>query len=112
MRPRFDMTILGTASLLAIAMGGTSLAPAVVTETLEPPAMAGGWRSLDGTVNLDLKRDSTFDLSVAGRERESHGIFWLEGDALRLLDDTGLRTPATVTGDGLITMAGHELFPL
>jgi hypothetical protein len=118
--PRLDTTILGATSLLAIAMGGgtgvQALAvappPAVVTEAMEPPAVVGSWRSADGTVRLVLKPDLTYDLSVAGRERKAHGSYLVDGADLRLHDDDGLRTPGKVSEDGLIEMAGHELFPV
>jgi hypothetical protein len=119
-RPRLDTTILGATSLLAIAMGGgTGVSapafaspPAVVTGTIEPPAVAGSWRSADGTVKLVLRPDLTYDLSVEGRARKAHGTYAVSGTDVRLRDDNGLRTPARVTGDGLIEMAGHELFPV
>lgn len=118
--PRLDTTILGATSLLAIAMGGgtgvqaLSVAPppAVVTESMEPPAVVGSWRSADGTVRLVLKPDLTYDLSVAGRDRTAHGSYLVDGADLRLHHDDGLRTPGRLSGDGLIEMAGHELFPV
>lgn len=117
--PRLDITVLGATSLLAIALGGgggvQALAvappPAVVTGTIEPPAVAGSWRSADGTVKLVLRGDLTYELSVQGRERTAHGSYAVDGADLRLLDDDGLRTPARVTEDDLIELAGHELFP-
>jgi hypothetical protein len=116
---RIDTTILGATSLLAIAMGGSggsALAvappPAVVTGTMEPPAVAGTWRSLDGAVTLVLRRDLSYDLTVRGRDRTAHGTYAVSGADVRLRDDDGLRTPARVSGDGLIEMAGHELFPV
>ncbi|MFG1605451.1 hypothetical protein [Actinoplanes sp. NPDC049265] len=117
---RIDTTILGATSLLAIAMGGgtggSALAvappPAVVTEATEPPSIAGTWRSLDGVVTLVLRNDLSYDLTVQGRDRRAHGWYAVDGADVRLRDEDGLRTPARVTGDGLIEMAGHELFPV
>lgn len=117
--PRADTTILGATSLLAIAMGGGTPAlalsappPAVVTQTAADPAVAGTWRSLDGTVRLALRSDFTYELSVTGRDRQAHGSYLLAGADLGLRDDNGLRTPARLTDDGLIELAGHELFPV
>ncbi|MEV6631317.1 hypothetical protein AB0M54_11245 [Actinoplanes sp. NPDC051470] len=117
--PRLNITVLGATSLLAIALSGgggvQALAvappPAVVTGTVEPPAVAGSWRSADGTVRLVLRGDLTYELSVQGRERNAHGSYAVDGSDLRLRDDDGLRTLARVTEDGLIELAGHELFP-
>ncbi|MEV7626246.1 hypothetical protein [Actinoplanes sp. NPDC089786] len=117
--PRLNITVLGATSLLAIALSGgggvQALAvappPAVVTGTVEPPAVAGSWRSADGTVELVLQGDLTYELSVQGRERKAHGSYAVDGSDLRLRDDDGLRTLARVTEDGLIELAGHELFP-
>jgi hypothetical protein len=118
--PRLDTTILGATSLLAIAMGGgggtatmtMAPPPAVVTDSTEPPAVVGSWRSADGAVRLVLRPDLTYDLSVEGRERKAHGTYLLDGADLRLRDDDGLRTPARVSEDSLIELAGHELFPV
>lgn len=114
--PQIDTTILGATSLLAIAMGSNGGAPVKVgappvrTEPLKSPAVIGQWRSGDGSVALELERDGTYELTVDGRDRAAHGSYVLDGDDLRLRDDDGLRTPGRLV-DGLIEMAGHELFP-
>jgi hypothetical protein len=87
-------------------------APRPDTSSLSSPAVAGSWHSADGTVKLTLHHDARYDLSVAGRKRAARGAYWLDGDELPLLDDTGLRTPARIVGGGVIEMAGHQLYPL
>jgi hypothetical protein len=118
--PRLDTTILGATSLLAIAMGGgtgvgtltMAPPPVVATDATEPPAVVGTWRSADGAVNLVLRPDLTYDLTVEGRDRTAHGSYLVNDSDLRLHDDEGLRTPGRISSDSLIEMAGHELFPV
>lgn len=105
--PRVDTTILDAAVLLALAFGGATLdvrPPPVATD----PAVAGLWRSPDGTIRLRLERDGTYEGAVAGRDRAARGTYRVNGAALLLLDDSGLRTPVTRLGDTL-EMAGHDL---
>jgi Agrobacterium tumefaciens protein Atu4866 len=107
-----DTTILDAAALLALAMGrGPAISPPALKINPSIPALAGVWRSEDGTVHLTLKSDHSYALSVAGRKRKAQGSYLLDGPDLRLRDDSGLRTPARLAG-GAIEMAGHELLPL
>jgi hypothetical protein len=114
--PRIDATILGAASLLALAMGpgmpdtGTS-APgtqSVVGTGTAAADLVGEWVSPDGTVRLNLGADGRYDRSLAGRARPAHGTYRLDGSGLLLRDDSGLRTDVTVQTDAL-ELAGHRL---
>lgn len=106
-----DTTVLDTAALLAVAMGrGPAVPPPPVRINPSIPALAGVWRSADGTVRLTLKSDFSYALSVAGRSRKAQGFYRLNGADLRLRDDSGLRTAARLS-DGAIELAGHELLP-
>jgi hypothetical protein len=115
--PRIDTTILGAATLLALAMGSGSaptefeFAPPSAAATTDPgaPAHAGVWLSADGTVRLTLAPDGTYERSVAGRKRAARGTYRLAGLHLVLRDDNGLRTTATVVDDSL-EVAGHRLY--
>ncbi len=116
--PRIDATILGAASLLALAMGGASAqgtdqggssAPSsIVSDGVSPSDLAGLWTSADGRVRLDLGPDGRYKRSIVGRERSAHGTYRLEGLSLLLRDDSGLRTTVTVY-DGALDMAGYRL---
>jgi hypothetical protein len=115
--PRVDATILGAASLLALAMGPgvqgaasvESGTPSVTAETGVPGTdLVGGWFSADGTVRLDLRADGRYVRSLVGRDRPAHGTYRVAGPSLLLRDDSGLRTTVTIHGDAL-EMAGHRL---
>ncbi|AEV81464.1 hypothetical protein ACWT_0452 [Actinoplanes sp. SE50] len=114
--PRVDTTVLDAAALLAIAMGRASETglgvrshpPRVVTGA----AVAGAWRSPDGTVKLQLRTDGTYHGEVAGRRNRPSGTYRVEGAALVLHDDTsGLNTAVHVRHEGELEMAGHRLLP-
>jgi hypothetical protein len=109
-----DTTVLGAASLLAIALGGDPVTgPGAAGRFPARPATGppvGRWRSADGTVCLHLRTDGTYAGRVAGRRQPAQGTYDLHGAALTLRDDSGLRTPVTLHGDTL-EMAGHRLGP-
>ncbi|MFC4063738.1 Atu4866 domain-containing protein [Actinoplanes subglobosus] len=112
--PHVDFTVLDAASLLAIAMGGVDGAhtgpaaahPRVVTGA----AVVGAWRSQDGSVKLQLRRDGTYAGEVAGRRKPARGTYLIDGQAVVLRDDSGLQTPVQVH-EGELEMAGHRLRP-
>ena len=113
--PRVDATILGAASLIALAMGPGVQGAAVVepgTSSVIAGASAtdlvGGWLSADRTVRLDLRADGGYVGSIAGRRREAHGTYRVDGSSLLLRDDSGLRTTVTIHEDAL-ELAGHRL---
>lgn len=112
--PRADTTILGAATLLALAMGSGS----AVTEfeIAHPPAAtaagadyAGVWMSADDAVRLDLSDDGTYARSVAGRKQVALGTYDVDGARLQLRDSDGLRTTVT-SFDDTLEMAGHRLY--
>jgi hypothetical protein len=108
--PRFDATIFGPASLLALAMSGGvtfETAPPVPGEVAED--LVGLWLSADEMVRLAMAGDGTYERSIVGRDRVSHGTYRMDGPLMLLRDDSGLRTPVTVGPDRL-EMAGHDLF--
>lgn len=108
-----DTTVLGAASLLAIALGsdpGVPVAAARSVGSTGTGVPVGRWRSADGVVRLDLRIDGTYAGRVAGRRRRARGTYDLNGAALTLRDDSGLRTPVTLH-DGALEMAGHRLGP-
>jgi hypothetical protein len=107
-----DTTVLGTSSLLALAMGtdasGAAAPPGHQPATIAGPALVGRWRSPDGAVRLEIKTDGTYAGAVAGRKRAAHGTYRVDGTTMTLRDDSGLRTPVTLY-DGELEMAGHRL---
>ena len=116
--PRIDATILGAASLLALAMarGGTAEATERF-QTVPPPAVAvrpsvaafvGIWMSADDTVRLDVSADGTYERSVAGRKESARGTYRVDGTVLLLRDESGIRTTVTSV-NGALEMAGHRL---
>jgi hypothetical protein len=119
--PRADTTVLGAASLLALAMGsgtGTGadverfeVAPpaAVVTDSATDTGLGGVWETADGTVRLDLRPDGTYRSWVEGRWRAASGTYRVADDIVYLRDDAGLRTTVTRFDDAL-ELAGHQLF--
>lgn len=115
--PRVDATILGTASLLALAMGpsapgmepvGGGSPPVVVGDGVPAVDLVGRWASPDQTVRLNLWGDGRYDRSLVGRDRSAHGTYRVNGTSVLLRDDSGLRTTVTVLPDGL-EVAGHQL---
>ncbi|MEV4703703.1 hypothetical protein [Actinoplanes sp. NPDC049316] len=106
-----DTTIFGTASLLALALGGAenALRPEPHRPDGPPEGFTGLWRNADGTVRLCLAADWSYKGSVAGRRRGAKGTYRREGAHLLLSDESGLRTPVLVAEDGL-EMAGHQLY--
>jgi hypothetical protein len=117
--PRIDATILGAASLLALAMYTTG-GPAEVTgrfQTVPAPAVVvaagvvayvGVWLSADDTVRLDVSADGTYERSIVGRKKSARGMYRVHGAALLLVDDSGVRTTVTSSKGGL-EMAGYQL---
>jgi hypothetical protein len=108
---RFDTTVLGAASLLALAVSGRESPPmpAPTPAKTEGMDLAGVWLSADGTVRLDLRPDGTYGSSLAGRRRSARGSYLADGMGVLLCDDNGLRTAVTAGDDGL-EMAGHRLY--
>jgi hypothetical protein len=118
--PGVDATILGAATLFALALGNGNnitgaperydfVAPqAVVTEDVSTTALVGSWRSTDAAVHLDLYADGNYQRGIVGRTRSSHGTYRADGSNLLLRDDSGLRT-TVVVADGALEMAGHRL---
>ena len=114
--PRADTTILGAATLLALAMGsGTAVTE---FEIAHPPATtasgtghdyAGVWMSADDAVRLDLSGDGTYARSVVGRKQVALGTYRVDGARLQLRDSDGLHTTVTSFDDAL-EMAGYRLF--
>ncbi|HEV7965482.1 MAG TPA: hypothetical protein VGP57_23250, partial [Actinoplanes sp.] len=74
---RFNPTVLGTASLLALAVGGREHPPmpAPTPTSTEGMDLAGVWLSADGTIRLNLRPDGTYGSSVAGRRRSARGSY-------------------------------------
>jgi hypothetical protein len=117
-RPRIDATILGAASLLALAMGrgaaetsahvGSSAPPSIVSAGVTPSDLVGVWVSADHTVRLDLNSDGGYQRSIVGRDRVAVGAYRIDKLNLMLRDDSGLRTTVTIY-DGALEMAGHRL---
>jgi putative ligand-binding protein with streptavidin-like fold len=107
-----DTTVLGTSSLLALAMGtdpsGATAPAGHQPATVANRALVGRWRSPDGAVRLEIKTDGTYAGAVAGRKRAAHGTYRVHGTTMTLRDDTGLRTAVTLYADEL-DMAGHRL---
>jgi hypothetical protein len=120
-RPRIDATILGAASILAIAMGGSGATETVPTErfeTAQPPAVAvqkdgaaqfvGVWMTDDNKVRLDIAADGSFERGIVGRKKSARGTYLVSGTRLLLRDESGVRTTVSF-GDGHAVMAGYEL---
>jgi hypothetical protein len=117
--PRIDATILGAASLLALAMcgvGGTAEATGrfqnvqtpAVTVANGAEAYVGVWLSADDTVRLDISADGTYERSIDGRKKSARGMYRVDGTSLRLVDESGIRTTVTSSNGGL-EMAGYQL---
>jgi hypothetical protein len=110
--PRVDFSVLGTTSLLALALGrGPAETVGILGQQsakIAPAAPVGLWLSADGTVRLDIRTDGTYAGKVAGRKRPAHGTYRLDGSVMTLQDDDGPPTPVTVL-DGRLEMAGHRL---
>jgi len=108
---RVDATIFGTASLLALALGGADddVRHAMDRPADPPEGFSGLWRNTDGTVRLCLGADWSYEGQVEGRHRSARGTYRPAGAGLLLSDESGLSTPVVVAGHGL-EMAGHHLF--
>ena len=70
-----DTTILGPAALLALALGPGFTVPAEGPAAEGGTAMAGVWRTADGTVRLTLRADFSYALNIAGRRRTAQGSY-------------------------------------
>jgi hypothetical protein len=117
--PRIDATILGTACLLALAMGsrGGTAEATDRFQTVPAPAVAkpagadayvGVWLSADDLVRLDVSADGTYERSIVGRKQSARGLYRIAGTSLLLVDETGIRTTVTSSHGGL-EMAGYQL---
>jgi hypothetical protein len=115
--PRIDATILGAASLLALALAGAGSTPTRHIRTAPAEAAvvkdgaaayAGVWMSADDAVRLDLSADLTYARSIVGRRATAVGTYSIDRAGLLLRDSSGLRTAVTPVGDDL-EMAGYRL---
>jgi hypothetical protein len=115
--PRIGATVLGAASLFALAMGSSGTTPTRHLQFAPAPkvaaktgaaAFAGVWLSADDAVRLDLSADLTYERSIVGRRATAIGTYTISGDTLLLHDSSGLRTTATSVADRL-EMAGYQL---
>lgn len=118
--PRLDATILGAATVLALALGSsggeaeatqrfeTVPAPAVAVSEQGAEAYIGVWMSADDAVRLDVSADGTYARTVVGRKRAARGLYQLDGTSLQLRDESGVRTAVTKVPGGL-EMAGYVL---
>jgi hypothetical protein len=116
--PRMDATILGAASLLALAMGGASAAssdqfvaaapPAVVSEGVVSADLVGAWLGTDGAVKLELAANGTYKRSLKGHEKVARGTYRIVGLSLQLRDKAGLSTTVKIF-EGALELAGHRL---
>lgn len=113
--PRMDATILGAASLLALAAGGgaagirsASAARYPCGEPMTPAELVGLWTSADRTVHLELHLGGRYDRGITGRSRTAAGSYRVQRSALMLRDDSGLPTTVSLVGAEL-EMAGHRL---
>jgi hypothetical protein len=110
--PRVEATIFETSALLALVLSGIdelAPAPAETGAAYDPQPFAGVWANPDGTVQLHLGPDGSYESSVAGRSTISKGVYGPDGTGVLLRDESGLRIPVVVTENGL-EMAGHQLF--
>lgn len=107
--PRFDATVLDATALLTLALAGHEMPAPRETAPIEPENLVGVWLSADGAVRLDLRSEGTYERSIVGRRRSSHGHYLVDGSSLLLEDDNGLRTVATMADDAL-EMAGYPLW--
>ena len=106
-----DTTVLGAASLLALALGSDVPAAPGARRPVQPSGTrrpVGVWRTADGAVSLDIKTDGTYAGKVAGRRRAAQGTYDVDDTGMTLRDDSGLRTPVALH-DGVLEMAGHRL---
>jgi hypothetical protein len=115
--PHIDATILGAASLLALALAGAGSTPTRHIRTAPAEAAvvkdgaaayAGVWMSADDAVRLDLSADLTYARSIVGRRATAVGTYSIDPAGLLLRDSSGLRTTVTPVGDDL-EMAGYRL---
>jgi hypothetical protein len=111
--PRVDTTVLDATALLTLALSGRSSVPGGSAGPAAAPAgpdgLVGLWLSADGAVRLDLRSEGTYERSIVGRRRSSHGHYVVDGRCVLLQDDNGLRTVVTMTAD-VLEMAGHPLW--
>lgn len=116
--PRIDATVLGAASLLALAMGGgaaqtsdpvgSTTPPAAVSEGMSAADLAGTWTSTNRAVRLEVKPDGRYRRSIVGRDKPASGAYHIDGLSLSLRDDSGLCTTVWIYDDAL-EMAGYRL---
>jgi hypothetical protein len=114
--PRVDTTILGAAHRKREQRGGAvterfELVPpsAVVSDGVVETYLIGVWLSEDSTVRLSLEADGTYESTVEGRKEAAHGTYRVTDGEVHLRDESGLRTTVTRV-DGMLEMAGHQLF--
>ncbi|GAA0523721.1 hypothetical protein GCM10010172_00100 [Paractinoplanes ferrugineus] len=108
-QPRID---LDAAALLTLMMGGQPAVRGPKSALVRTSAPVGFWLSQDGTVQLEIKTDGTYDGKVAGRKRRARGTYHIDGALMTLSDqDSGMHTSVTLY-DGELEMAGHRLGPV
>ena len=112
MRQQFrdDATVLDANALLTLMMGGQPAERGPKPARVATLAPVGFWLSQDGSVQLEIRTDGTYDGKVAGRKRRARGTYHIDGAMMTLSDqESGMHTPVTLY-DGELEMAGHRLF--
>jgi hypothetical protein len=119
--PRLDVTILGAASVLALALvaGGGESGATQRFETVPPQPVAvsekgaaayvGVWMSGDDAVRLDVSADGSYARTVVGRKQAARGLYQVDGSSLKLTDESGVRTTVTSLPGNRLEMAGYVL---
>jgi len=104
-------TFTGLITLAVMFAAGTTLfahaeeTPAMKTQTTDQQKYIGMWVTRDGRIRHELLPNGRYDEARGPKKSAYQGRYWLEGDHIEYVDDTGFTADGDFR-DGMLYRAG------